>query len=325
MKYISWMVYLAALTPATAQPVSWVTMQEGGEHSFSVEAPKGWKVTGGTFRFSPYEPRMWVEMVSPDGATTIRLGDPLMPKTYAIPNWLTANYRLTEGNWVLGKMLMKYLPGKAFADQYRQVKFAPSCHNMEVKQLKDEQPVFKPIPGTRQDSGDVIFTCSMNGKPMAGYVVAETMYVPVPGIGSVPKGDFWYVLGMGSLIAPQDQATDAAKVMWHAMTTFSINKEWWARFTAASQTYTRTSIAATNQYTASAQANFQRQQAAQAKQADDFSRVLMGQTATVDPLDGTRRDVSTGPYNNYWMNGQGLVISSTLSPGSSFRQLQTAP
>lgn len=324
MKYISAIIYLAAMIPAMAQEVSWVTMQEGGEQSFSVEVPKGWKVTGGMFRFSPYEPRMWVEMVSPDGASTIRLGDPLAPKTYAVPNSLTARAGLTEGKWVLGKMVMNYMPGKDFADRYRQVKFEPSCRNMEVKQHKDEQPVFKPIPGTRQDSGDVIFTCSVNGKPMAGYVVAETLYVPVPGIGVVPKGDFWYVLGMGSLIAPQDKALDAAKIMWHAMITFSINPRWWSQFTAASERYTRGSIAATNQYTAAAQANFKSQQAAQAKQTEDFNRVLLGQTATVDPLNGTRRDVATGPYNNYWMNGQGLVISSTLSPGSSFRQLQVA-
>ncbi|MGA2134976.1 MAG: hypothetical protein ABSH50_22045 [Bryobacteraceae bacterium] len=324
MKHVSWVIYAAAILPMMAQQVSWVTMRESGEGSFSVEVPKGWKVTGGTFRFSPYEARMWMEMVSPDGATTIRLGDPLAPKTYAVPNALTARYGLTEGKWVTGKMVMNYLPGKAFADRYRQVKFGQACENMQVKQLKDEKPVFQAIPGTRQDSGDVIFTCTEKGRPMAGYVVAETLYVPVPGIGYVPKGDFWCVLGMASLLAPREQGIEAAKIMWHVMLSFSINKEWWSRFTAQAQRYTGASIQATQRYTAQAQANFQKQQAVQAQQVDDFNHVLLGQTATVDPLDGTKRDVATGPYSNYWINGQGLTISSTLSPGTSFRQLQVA-
>jgi len=226
------LLWTAAAIPVLAQPVSWVTLQESGEHSFSVEVPKGWKVTGGTFRFSPYEPRIWVEMVSPDGATTIRLGDPYAPKTYAVPNAFLARYGATEGKWTAGKMVMNYLPGKEFADRYRQVKFAPTCKDMQVNQLKEETPVFQRMPGTRQDAGDVIFTCKSNGHAMAGYVVAETLYIPVPGIGTLPKGDFWCLLGMASVIAPREQGIDAAKIMWHAALSLSINPAWWSKFNA---------------------------------------------------------------------------------------------
>jgi hypothetical protein len=221
-------------------------------------------------------------------------------------------------------MVMNYLPGKLFADRYRQVKFGSSCTGMQVKQLKDEKPVFNVAPGIQHDAGDVIFTCSMNGRSMAGYVVAETIYVPVPGIGVVPKGDFWCMLGMASLIAPKDRGIEAAKVMWHSILSFRINPEWWSQFNAAAQRFTGASIAASQRLTANAQANFERQQAAQAKQVDDFNHVLLGQTATVDPLDGAKRDVATGPYNSYWINARGTVVSSTLSPGPAFRPLQTA-
>ena len=132
---------------------------------------------------------------------------------------------------------------------------------------------------------------------MAGYVVAETIYVPVPGIGVVvPKGDFWCMLGMASLIAPKDRGIEAAKIMGHSMLSFRINPQWWSQFNAAAQRFTGASIAASQRMTANAQANFQRQQA----------------------------DVATGPYNSYWINVRGTVVSSTLSPGPAFRPLQAA-
>ena len=38
---------LAFAAPLFAQNVTWVSMQENQEHSFSIDVPKGWKVAGG--------------------------------------------------------------------------------------------------------------------------------------------------------------------------------------------------------------------------------------------------------------------------------------
>jgi hypothetical protein len=66
---------------------------------------------------------------------------------------------------------------------------------------------------------------------------------------------------------------------------------------------------------------FQRGQARQAAQVDDFTRTLTGLTLTTDPL-GNPHEVWTGPKNSYWINGTGQVINSDLSPGPGWRPLQ---
>ncbi len=66
---------------------------------------------------------------------------------------------------------------------------------------------------------------------------------------------------------------------------------------------------------------FERRQAAQAKQVENFTNALNGITPTTDPL-GNRHDVSSGPKANYWINGAGQVVNADTSPGPGWQLLK---
>jgi hypothetical protein len=67
---------------------------------------------------------------------------------------------------------------------------------------------------------------------------------------------------------------------------------------------------------------FERRQGAQAAQVTSWGNTLTGITPTTDPLNGTTRDVWTGPKSGYWMNGLGEVMNSNVSPGAGWHPLQ---
>ncbi|MBV9779596.1 MAG: hypothetical protein JOY62_06440 [Acidobacteriaceae bacterium] len=45
-------------------------------------------------------------------------------------------------------------------------------------------------------------------------------------------------------------------------------------------------------------------------------------TLTRDPETGKEREVRTGQYKRNWINPQGTVVNSALSPGPSFHESQ---
>jgi hypothetical protein len=323
------LLFLAMSVGASAADLQWITMQETQEHSFSVDVPKGWNTTGGLYWFSPQEPRMWVDMRSPDGKVDIRLGDHDVPKVYQIPNWVFDRAGVHEGMWTFSGgvrnklMLLHYQPGQIFANMYGQVRFAQNCQTLEPKQMNVRQPLFKaPIPSSREDAGDVIYRCVSNGQEMVAYAVAETEYIPVPGFGYTPAQDFWLLIGLSSFMSPKDQGIDTWKAMWHSISTFRINPEWWSRFTraftAAAQRNAQTTQAAIKQ----SNAEFEQRQAQMAKQTDDFNRILTNSTLRVDPATGNQLEVPTGQWKTYWISGAGQTVSSALSPGSAFHELK---
>ena len=63
---------VAAGVPVTLAAVSWTQFEDPAEHAFSLQIPAGWKVVGGLYRFGPLDPRVMVDLVSPDGGTRIR-------------------------------------------------------------------------------------------------------------------------------------------------------------------------------------------------------------------------------------------------------------
>ena len=67
---------------------------------------------------------------------------------------------------------------------------------------------------------------------------------------------------------------------------------------------------------------FEQRQDAFANQVQSFDNALVGVTPTTDPLTGERHDVWTGPKANYYRNGLGETINSTLLPGPGWTEQQ---
>jgi hypothetical protein len=52
-----------------------------------------------------------------------------------------------------------------------------------------------------------------------------------------------------------------------------------------------------------------------------MDRAIRGVTQTTDSVDGTRREVWTGPNANYFINPTGAVVNANTSPGSEYHAL----
>ena len=98
----------------------WVTLVDGHEKAFSIEAPKGWKAIGGMFRFNMVDARPFVDMTSPDGKTNIRIGDATIP-SYDLPN------AQLQASHSIGPMVAPYATGDVFAAKYGQARFSSLC------------------------------------------------------------------------------------------------------------------------------------------------------------------------------------------------------
>ena len=317
---------LAFAAPLFSQNVTWVSMQENQEHSFSVDVPKTWKVTGGIVHVPGlYEFRMWADMTSPDGKVNIRLGDPNVSMSYSIPDSLSAYYHVREGSRLVNHMLvMRYEPGQTLAELYGRSRFADSCTNVQTKETKS-LPAIHPVSvaGFHSDAGQAIFQCTANGQEMGGYVFAETLYEPQLTPRSLSPMANWLVTGLGSFLAPKSQGVEVFKLFCHVFSTFRINPQWWNAFSNRFNAAARTSFQAGQAQIQASMQRFQERSAESAKQADDYSRAIMGQTLQQDANTGQIREVAQGPWNTYWSNTKGQVVSSALAPGPGFTQMTT--
>ncbi len=328
MRALPSILILTLCASASCQQSKWVTLQDAQEHAFSLDVPGGWNVSGGVYRFTMLEPRLWVDMKSPDGKTEIRLRDPAAPQTYEVPNALYTRYGLREGTIIpsgMGTryMLLSYQPGQLFANLYGRVRFGQTCQTLEAKKMDVLEPLFRPpFPAQREDAGDVVFRCVANGQEMVAYVVAETQFLPIPGRGYIPDMSLWSLVGLSSFITPKEQATETWKIMWHSILTFAINPEWWAQLTKAFTGAAQASAVRTQASIAQSTARFEQNQARMQSQTEDFNRILTGQTLRVDPATRKQIEVPTGAWNTYWINAAGQRVSSALSPGPAFHQLE---
>ena len=64
--------------------VAFVPWTDSRERAFSLKVPKGWRVSGGLFRFASVDTRPFVEAGSPDNNIRIFLGDAELP-IFALP------------------------------------------------------------------------------------------------------------------------------------------------------------------------------------------------------------------------------------------------
>jgi uncharacterized protein YfiM (DUF2279 family) len=313
----------SALSPAGTAPasaagsqVAWISVRDPYESAFSVDVPKGWKTRGGMIRFGPVDARPYVDMTSPDGHTNIRLGDATIAP-YSTPN-----------RWVRGAdpgpFVAPYASGDEFAAKYGAARFGSLCGPATLVRGNALEPKYhKAGSGPyRVTAGQAIFTCHQNGHAMAGYVYAETLFVGSP----YGPSDKWFVVALGSFLAPVAQAKAAGAMLKHAGESIAFNPEWakgqQARINAATGVLLGVaksnwdSIAATNARQAKWRADM-------AHQSDTMQDVLLGQSYTRDPQTGQNDVVPTGLGGGHWMDGRGDVVNSELSPGPAFHKLDT--
>ena len=272
-----------------------------------------------------------LDLVSPDGQINIRSGDVAVP-TYFLPTQTHREGEVGDLGAQAQGIYARYRTGKDYAQLYALAHFKTVCHTLTPQEVDQAPPGKKDAnaaPDSPQNtSGAIGYRCEANGKSRDTYVYARTML----------SSNLWQVKALISYIAPAEQVPQVRKIIYHISETFQANPKWIEyqnemdkegyQYQVARQKQRMAELGQqVQQFEAKMQGMrdqvnaFERHQAAQAAQVESFTNTLTGLTPTVDPLNGSTRLVWTGPNNGYWINGQGTVVNSNLSPGPGFHQL----
>jgi hypothetical protein len=207
------------------------------ENAFSAEVPKGWKHSGGLFRFAPVDPRGALDSTSPAGDIRVSCGDADLPP-FTLPNQMLAMTGYREGSWYspgygVRMLVRRYQPGAAFAEDYVRAKLAPQigCSGLTITGRAPRPDLTQSInalyaqlgamgQSVREDAGEVWFACTRNGQPWKGYYLVTTL------ISSGAGGGVWHAEHVLGYAAAQGQVGLAQAAMLHLAVSMQVNPEW---------------------------------------------------------------------------------------------------
>ena len=318
--------------PANPAAASYSVFSDPNEHAFSMDVPAGWNVRGGLFRRGTIDPRVMVEISSPDGKIFYHVGDARIPP-FALPTPLGMRLGIREGmsaaNGAMAAIVAHYRTGTQFSDLYIQSRYSKACRNIQVKKIQRAEPLMR-VGMTSDDAGEIVFTCD-GAEPMLGYVYAQSS------LSSGPMGGVWGVPVIYGFLAPQAQARRAMEWLSHSVASYRENPQW-TRMQGGliQQTNAQTERdfqASLNQAQRQSQAINQsfdivhrQQQRANSQLAlsQDFNDIINGVTVTRDPTTGQTREVLTGAGSYYWVNGGGGVVNTFTNnqPGPNYHPAQ---
>jgi hypothetical protein len=226
--------------PMSTTPVSFTDPTEG---AFTIQAPAGWSVKGGVNRVSPWAASPWTVATSPDGASTIAVGDPSIP-SYTLPSQMNAVGSTVQGASGAPSPVEPYENGAQFAATYAQNAYGGQCGALQPAGGQAEpqmaqtaqseaasvaQQVGVPPAPISYDGGSAYFTCQAGGATYAVGVIAVT------GVEQTQVGGFWLVpilIAYRAPVALQAQIDAAARAMRQS---YQVNPQWQAQLVAATR------------------------------------------------------------------------------------------
>jgi hypothetical protein len=295
---------LAIAACAFAQ--DFVTVRDSREQAFSLDVPAGWTVHGGMFRLNAMDPRPVVDMTSPDGKSSIRIGD-IVP-AYRLPTLMLARMGFTEGKIFPVNssfpVVARFRPATEYIGKYGMSRFGSMCQAVELKQSNAVEPRINKtqIPGGQNTAAEAYFTCTSSGQPMLGYVYGET-YATAPG-----PGGLWGVGAIGSFLAPAAQSKAVGALLTQSWKTWAFNPQWSQMQGAVAAGIARGSTRALQGMSHS---------------MDNLQDILTGTAYTRDTVSGAFREVPAGNGGQMWISGNNVVAESAFQPGPGFHQIQT--
>ena len=228
---------------AQTSRAGFINFQDPAEKAFTIDVPAGWKVEGGLVRKSAMDFRNYVWATSPDGFAFIRLRDPAYG-TFMIPDPTHESLGVREGmNYTVGlglvELVLRYIPGPDFARQYA-AKLAADLQatGLQVTAVNPRPDLSKtetaPAPGpyapqVQVTAAEAEFTCTRNGQPYAGKVVAATRLDLFqdrnPILGNTNFGH-WSIKYLGSYLTPQERLRDTDQIFRHMLDSVQFSAEW---------------------------------------------------------------------------------------------------
>lgn len=298
-------------TAPGAPAVNFTKFRDPQESAFTVDVPAGWKVQGGMLRRSTLDFRPFVYAVSPDGATTIRLGDPALG-TFTEPSQLLAMAGMREGmNYSPGYgnvwPIRRYLPGPQFAQAYA-AKLAGEMqaanpHFQSVRPLPQFSSNAGAAMGITVSAGEADFTCTRDGRESGGSVYAATARMGMPGGG---QGAIWFHVALAGFLSPVSEAPAINDVLLHMFKSWEWNPQWVGR---QSQTAVETARIAheTSEYIAKVHDEaFWNNRRVHDKAMGNWSEYMRGVVRLRDPNTGEVIEGRAGKNHYYKLRGDDL-------------------
>jgi len=314
---------------------NYIKWQDPRENAFSLEVPGQWKVNGGLFRFASVDTRPVIEAISPDGKIRISGGDAEIPP-FTVPNPTLAMAGFREGSWYspgygVNMMVRRYMPGKAFAQEYAMTKLTKGCADATITESRDRPDAVQAINAiysqygnagivTNLTAGEVAFTCRKDSQLMQGYYLAGTQSTQGYGFA------LWHVEILYGYLAASGQVAQAQSVLGHMLKTFQLNPQWVAMqqniAANTSQIVSRTSEEISNIISSS----YWNRQGVMDEISRRRSNAILGVEDVTDPVTGREIKVESGS-NYYWIDHRGIIVGTDTDtrPTIDFRGLTRLP
>jgi hypothetical protein len=183
--------------------------------------------------------------------------------------------------------------------------------------MQKDTPVHAAGPTTTVTAGDVVYACDSASGPQIAHVFAETQ------LFSMQSSGVWLVSWLYSFIAPQAQASDALKILLHALSTFEVNPQWEYRQLMMNGNAGQGAMDDFRKSMDQIRVDYERRSAASQSQFDEMDRAIRGVDLTVDPVDGKQREVWTGTGAPHWVNGLNQIADSVTQPSPDAHRLET--
>jgi len=296
------------------------------ENAFSLEVPKGWKVTGGTRRPSPLRVTTGVYVTSPDGRTQVTATDDL--PVYVVPNQGLAMVGIGEGGWYtdgfgLRHPVRSYAPGAKWITHF----LLPSLpHRVKMLSVKDHAELSKQLSqcfgvAVRYDAGEVAYEYERDGVIYKGKAYCITQLI------NSDVHAMWHVFRLTVVEAPADKLAEAEAVLVRMGATTQINLQWaqaQMRMTAEQvRILNNANTAIFNTITQGYWENARRMDTV----FDRGSRARRGVDDFYDPVLGQVHYGVENRHNYYWINDRGDIRGTdTYDPPSQYyRPLHRLP
>lgn len=316
--------------------ISYIQFRDPAEGAFSLEVPRGWRVSGGLVRKAPVDVRSSVVVIAPDNRITLRLGDANLPP-FALPTPLLTQLGFREGSsyspgYGVNMIVMRYLPGEQFARHYIVSQVGQVCAGPQVVSAQALPQTVQAmnaimarygsaVVSQRLHAGDAAFRCQQGQAPMVGYLFVATLLT-----AGADGGGNWSVDQLQGYLSPPELAGSAQTILARMVGSVRVNPDW-ARMQRNVTANTSRIVADTGAHISKVISDsYWRQQASRDEMSRRRSNATLGVEDVRDPATGREIKVESGS-NYYWMDQRGNIAGTDIysRPSVDFRELVRLP
>jgi hypothetical protein len=330
-------------SPPAGGAGQWVRFTDPVEQAFSINAPAGWSVSGGTVRHAPTCAQPVLRALSPDRRIYLFIGDPYLTH-YVTPPWLQGLLGIPDGTPLApGYTQSRYITGSQFALDYALRTLSSLCPHLTLTAHRSRPdlahaPFTLLRPYAQREAGEAQFRCEQAAAAAVGWVTASTyIFEWAPGVGRA----YWGVEFLAGAIAPPGQIEWTTQQLLQMFPTLRFDPAWVSRERAAVAQLQQSVDAGTQQHLAAAvqqaagvqqawqdfsarqRAHCQREMSIMDRQFESFDRVITGVSPFADDYGNT---YMLDNSKTQWIGPYGRTIGNDgASPGPEWRKMSEVP